>query len=140
MSRNELLPKRRQLSFTGSDADKTATFVDPGYIQNLSQENEDRVVQVQEQLNWDIEYHSKRLAKLEDRFLKGLDFEVTTVSAFSKSAWVQTFRTPALSPELQSNLAKLHALIADVGESDSDASAGDKEKKKKQEEKKTEKQ
>merc|ERR1719247_1281336 len=134
ISRNELLPKPRQLIFVGgSEADKPATFVDPGYIQTLQQENEDRVVGVQEELNWTIEYHTKRLAKLEDRFLKGLDFEVTTVSAFSKSAWVQTFRTPALSSELQSNLAKLHALIADVGESDSDASAGDKDKKKKQE-------
>merc|ERR1719247_3507266 len=134
MSRNELLPKRRQLIFVGgSDADKPPTVVDPGYIQTLQQENEDRVVQVQDELNWEIEYHTKRLAKLEDRFLKGLDFEVTTVSAFSKSAWVQTFRTPALSSELQSNLGKLHALIADVGESDSEAQSGDKDKKKKQE-------
>merc|ERR1719247_1409443 len=134
ISRNELLPKPRQLIFVGgSEADKPATFVDPGYIQTLQQENEDRVVHVQEELNWDIEYHTKRLAKLEDRFLKGLDFEVTTVSAFSKSAWVQTFRTPALSSELQSNLGKLHALIADVGESDSEAQSGDKDKKKKQE-------
>merc|ERR1719247_1707580 len=141
ISRNELLPKPRQLIFVGgSESDKPATFVDPGYIQTLQQENEDRVVQVQEELNWTIEYHTKRLAKLEDRFLKGLDFEVATVSAFSNSAWVQTFRTPALSNDLQSNLAKLHALIADVGESDSESAAGDKEKKKKQEEKKAEKQ
>jgi len=141
ISRNELLPKSRQLIFVGgSEADKPATFVDPGYIQTLQQENEDRVVGVQEELNWTIEYHTKRLAKLEDRFLKGLDFEVATVSAFSNSAWVQTFRTPALSNDLQSNLAKLHALIADVGESDSESAAGDKEKKKKQEEKKAEKQ
>jgi WD40 repeat protein len=141
MSRNELLPKRRQLIFVGgSDADKPPTFVDPGYIQTLQQENEDRVVQVQEELNWEIEYHTKRLTKLEERFLKGLDFEVTTVSAFSKSAWVQTFRTPALSSELQSNLSKLHALIADVGESDSESASGDKEKKKKKEEKKAERQ
>merc|ERR1719171_1007905 len=49
ISRNELLPKSRQLIFVGgSEADKPATFVDPGYIQTLQQENEDRVVGVQE--------------------------------------------------------------------------------------------
>ena len=47
---------------------------------------------------------------------------------------MQTFRTPALSPELQSNLAKLHALITHVDESDSEADAGDAQKKKKAEE------
>lgn len=138
MSRNALLPKRRQLVFvahTDEDvgADKPPTFVDPGYIQSLTQEMDDRVVNVQEELNWEIEYHTKRLLKLEDRFLKGLDFEVATVCAFAKNVWVQTFRTPALSPELQNNLAKLHALITHVDESDTESATGDALKKKQQE-------
>merc|ERR1719399_744780 len=134
MQRNQQLPKERQLVFTAGDDERPPTFVDPGYISSLAQEMNDKVVDVQERLNWEIEYHTKRLLKLEERFLKGLDFEVATVCAFSKSVWVQTFRTPALSPELQSNLAKLHALITHVDESDSEADAGDAQKKKKAEE------
>merc|ERR1719247_2596947 len=134
MQRNSQLPKERQLVFTAGDDERPPTFVDPGYISSLQQEMEDTMVREQEHLDWDIEYHTKRLLKLEERFLKGLDFEVATVCAFSKSVWVQTFRTPALSLELQNNLAKLHALITHVDESDSEAEAGDAQKKKKAEE------
>jgi hypothetical protein len=59
------LPKRAQLS-------QAQLYADPGYINVLNQEMDQKVVQVQEELKWDIEYHSKALTKLKQRFLDGM--------------------------------------------------------------------
>merc|ERR1712048_653371 len=85
-----------------------------------------QVKEVRRELAWDVEFHERGMQKLRDYYLGRLDFERVEVLAFSSPHRVATFRCPAMSAELQANLARLHELIfaADRQTDDEDDEAG----------------
>merc|ERR1740130_254001 len=84
------------------------------------------VEEVKTELAWSIEFHERGMQKLKDFFLGRLDFERIEVLAFGSPHRVSTFRTPSMSSDLQSNLARLHELIfAADRESDDEDGAPD---------------
>merc|ERR1719359_912214 len=100
--------------------------IDPDYVAQLNKEMEEKVEEVNTQLAWSIEFHERGMQKLKDFFLGRLDFERIEVLAFGSPHRVSTFRTPSMSSELQSNLARLHELIfAADRESEDEDGGGD---------------
>jgi len=100
--------------------------IDPEYVAQLNKEMEDQVDMVKQELAWSCEFHERGMQKLKDYFLGRLDNERIEVLAFSSPHRVSTFRCPAMSQELQANLARLHELIfAADRESDDEDGGGD---------------
>ncbi|CAE8657611.1 unnamed protein product [Polarella glacialis] len=98
-------------SAEGSNLSSTDMAVDQEYIAHLNQDMEHQIEQVRFELSWAVEYHERGLQKLRDHYLSRVDFERVEVLGFRSPHRVATFRCPAMSEDLQSNLAKLHELI-----------------------------
>eukprot|EP00933_Yihiella_yeosuensis_P025357 TRINITY_DN19695_c0_g3_i5.p1 TRINITY_DN19695_c0_g3~~TRINITY_DN19695_c0_g3_i5.p1 ORF type:complete len:1177 (-),score=369.47 TRINITY_DN19695_c0_g3_i5:167-3223(-) len=100
--------------------------VDQEFIEHLVHDMENQIEQVRFELAWSVEYHERGLQKLRDYYLSRVDFERVEVLGFRSSHRVATFRCPAMSEALQSNLARLHELIfAAEGASDDEEGFGE---------------
>mmetsp|Transcript_12213 Transcript_12213/g.21666 ORF Transcript_12213/g.21666 Transcript_12213/m.21666 type:complete len:1730 (-) Transcript_12213:223-5412(-) len=98
--------------------------IDQEYIQHLKDDMEKQIEQVNFELSWAVEFHETGLQKIKDHYLQRVDFERVEVLGFQSPHRVATFRCPAMSEDLQSNLARLHELIF-AAEAEHDEDKGD---------------
>jgi len=98
-------------------------ILDHDYVQSLVQDMGRQEELVRTKLAWDVEYHKLSIKKLKNHFLTEVDYDYSEVYGFREHV-TSTFRTGKMSELLQEQLEKLHQLIFNESDLESEAEDG----------------
>lgn len=78
--------------------------IDPEYFESLLEKNHEKIKETKNEVQWNINYHKRRLDKLKEKFYDVLDYEKFMVKALKTSSYVTSFRCAQMSKFITDNI------------------------------------
>lgn len=78
--------------------------IDPEFFESLLEKNHEKIKETKNEVQWNINYHKRRLDKLKEKFYDVLDYEKFMVKALKTTSYVTSFRCAQMSKFITDNI------------------------------------